>query len=316
MTRKVILDVDTGSDDAVAILMAALSPATELVACTTVWGNLGIEYTTDNTLRVLDHIGRGDIPVYRGLGKPYAPIPFTFDNGVDRSRGSIHAKHLPIPEPTSAAQPTPAVEWLVETLRSTTDRVTLVPVAPLTNIAAAITLDPRIVDAVEEVVIMGGGHAIGNVTPSAEANIWHDPVAADVVFQAGFERLVILPLDATHEAYVTAEEGERLRQTGAPAAVATADFLAQRIAGYTSTQPMDVPASAPIHDALCIAYLIDPDILSLTECNIHVDTLSPFTFGRTIFDVRNRGTRAPNGFVALHADRERFVELLFDVLAR
>ena len=207
MTRKkLILDVDTGTDDAVAIMLAALHPALELVGCTTVNGNVEVHHCTDNTLRVLDHIGRSDIPVYEGLSRPLVRADFPIPRAVDDRAGKFHGKTLPLPEPKSAKRTTGAVEFLIETYRNATDEITLVPVAPLTNIAAALTLYPKLAELVPEVVIMGGGHAIGNVTPSAEFNIWADPEAAAVVFSAGFRKLTLVPLDATHRALVSRDD--------------------------------------------------------------------------------------------------------------
>ncbi len=312
--KKIILDVDTGSDDAVAIMLAALHADIDLLACTTVWGNLDIELTTANTLRVLDHIGHHGVPVYRGSAGPFAPIAHHPRPGTDRSRGKIHAEKLSIPDSMRKHETAPAVDWLVDFLRNTTERVTLVPVGPLSNIASALAADLAIIDAVEEVVIMGGGHAIGNVTPSAEANIWHDPVAADVVFQAGFERLTIMPLDATHQAYVSLSQAEELESTGRPAAKAAASFIRDRIAGYTETQPMDTQATAPVHDALCIAYLVDPTVVELVHCHAAVEVVGSLTYGRTVFDLRGRGLDAPNAHVAMHADAAKFFGFLMDTL--
>jgi inosine-uridine nucleoside N-ribohydrolase len=315
MSRKVILDVDTGTDDAIAIMLAAKSKPLDLIACTTVWGNHDVDATTENTLRVLDLIGRPDIPVYRGLGKPFAPIPFLFEDHVDSERQIIHPHDFPAPATARQAAQKPAVEWLVETLRATTEQLTLVPVAPLTNIAAAITLDPKIVDAVDEVVIMGGAHALGNVTASAEANIWHDPVAADVVLQAGFERLVLVPLDATHRANMSLAHTAALRDVGTPAARVAAEIVEQRIRGYNETQPQDELDSAPVHDALCIAYLLDPTVLDMAPYHVAVDTVSPLAFGKTFLDTASRSRKAPNALVALDADAELFNKLLFEALS-
>jgi inosine-uridine nucleoside N-ribohydrolase len=314
MPRSVILDVDTGTDDAIAIMMAALHPTIDLVACTTVWGNRPVADTTDNTLRVLDHIGHSQVPVYRGLDKPFGPIQVPGPPQEDQSGGKMHPAALDLPEPTSTVQDQGAVEWLVETLRSRTQPVTLVPVGPLTNIAAALTLDPRVVDAVEELVIMGGAHAFGNVTPSAESNIWHDPVAADVVFKAGFERVVLVPLDATHDALVTSAQADELAALGTPGALATAGCITQRIIAHDESQPQKIPSSAPIHDALCIAYLIDPAVIPLEHYHVGIETTGLQTFGRTVIDVRHRGFEKPNAWVALTADADRFYGLLTDSL--
>lgn len=315
MTRKVILDVDTGTDDAIAIMLAAYAPGLDLMACTTVWGNHDVDTTTMNTLRTLDLIGRGDVPVFKGLGKPFAPIPFLFAGHVDSEREIIHPRDFPAPPTELKAADRPAVEWLVETLRATTEQVTLVPVAPLTNIAAALTLDPKITEAVDEIVIMGGAHALGNVTASAEANIWHDPVAADVVFQAGFERLVLVPLDATHKANVSLEHTSALSSLNTPAARVAADIVEQRIHGYNETQPQAQPDTAPVHDALCIAYLMDPAVIDIAPYHVAIETVSPVGFGKTIVDVAARSRKKPNAFVALDADAERFNKLLFEAIS-
>ncbi|WP_236789630.1 nucleoside hydrolase [Amycolatopsis sp. GM8] len=316
MTRPIILDVDTGTDDAIAIMIAGLSTEIDLVGCTTVWGNHAVDRCTDNTLRVLDLIERPDVPVHKGLGKPFAPIPFQFPGHIDSAREIIHPADFPVPATTRGASGQHAVEWLVETLRSTTRRITLVPVAPLTNIATAVTLDPTIVDAVEEIVIMGGSHALGNVTPSAEANIWHDPVAADVVFRAGFERLVLVPLDATHRATVTGAQNDAIRRIGTPAATAAAALIRQRIDGYTKTQQQETPDAAPVHDALCVAYLLDPDVLDLTPLHVQVETTGFASYGRTIIDTARRSGETANAFVALDADAELFNTILSRSLAQ
>jgi inosine-uridine nucleoside N-ribohydrolase len=307
MARKIILDVDTGSDDAVAIMLAGLHPSVDLTACTTVWGNLDVARTTGNTLSVLAHVGRADVPVYRGLGRPYAPVLYTPADNPGDELEVIHAIHLP--RATGRERDSGAVEYLVETLRATTERLTLVPVAPLSNIAAAITADPGIVAAVEEIVIMGGGHAVGNVTPSAEANIWHDPIAADVVFSAGFERLVLVPLDATHEAVVSRAQCERLAAHDAPGAQLAAELIAQRLRSDEGGE-----GTATLHDALCIAYLIDPSVVTLTHCHAVIETYGRYTAGRTVLDLSGRG-EAPNAWVALRADAGRFFEILETTLS-
>ncbi len=131
----------------------------------------------------------------------------------------------------------------------------LVPVGPLTNIAAAITADPDFVKNVPEIVIMGGAHYTGNVTPAAEFNVWADPEAAAIVFSAGFAKLTLVPLDATFQALVTSEQAKALEDLGSNAGIAASRFIAQRIKGYDATQPMKVSGAAPVHDAVCVAYL-------------------------------------------------------------
>lgn len=307
---KVILDVDTGTDDAVAVMLAALHPEIELIACTTVFGNHEVARCTDNTLRVLDHIGRGDIPVHGGLAGPLLPVPVEADPMAEASGTPLHLAELPLPPALSTAQRAPAVEVLIETFRATTEPITLVATGCLTNVAAAVAAEPALVAAVADLRIMGGGHEVGNVTPSAEANIYRDPEAAAVVLGAGFRRLTLVLLDATHRALVTREHCERLTALGTPAALATAAFVEHRIVGHDATQPMALAGSAPVHDAVCVASIVEPDVITTRRLNVVVETAGHHTRGRTVVDAHHRSGRRPNASVAFDADAERFVDLL------
>jgi inosine-uridine nucleoside N-ribohydrolase len=315
MRRKLILDVDTGTDDAVAIMLAALNPALDLIACTTVNGNVTVEHGTDNTLRVLDHIGRSDIKVYEGLGKPLVREDFPIPRSVDDRAGKIHGRTLPLPEPRSVKADAGAVEFLVETYRNTTEEITLVPVAPLSNIAAALALYPKLVDRVPEVVIMGGGHEIGNVTAAAEFNVWGDPEAAAAVFSAGFRKVTLVPLDATHRALVTRDDCVRFRALGTPAGQAAADITEPRIAAHDESQKMAIAGAAPVHDALAVASLIDPSVITVRRLHVAVETKGELTVGRTVIDTHFRGGKTPQCDIAFDADARRFVELLMTTFA-
>jgi inosine-uridine nucleoside N-ribohydrolase len=310
--RKLILDVDTGTDDAVAIMLAALHPDLDLVACTTVNGNQAIEHTTDNTLRTLDHIGRGDVPVHAGLSRPIARLDFPIPRG-QRDPG-VHFVEMPLAPARSKARPTGAVEFLIETYRNPTEAITLVPVGPLSNIATALALFPKLAGNVPEVIIMGGGHGVANVTPAAEFNIWADPEAAALVFAAGFRNLTLVPLDATHQATISLEQCRVLRASGRPAAVAAAIFVEKRIEGYRAYQRLDDADAAPVHDALCIASMIAPDIISTRAYHVAVETAGALTIGRTVIDTGFRSGREPNARVAMSADTARFGRFVLDTL--
>ena len=310
--RKLILDVDTGTDDAVAIMLAALHPALDLVGCTTVNGNVEVQYCTDNTLRVLDHVGRKDIPVYEGLARPLIRPDFPIPRVVSDLAGKIHGRTLGVPASTRRKADTGAVEFLIETYRNTTDEITLVPVAPLTNIATALTLYPKLADRVPEIVIMGGGHEIGNVTPSAEFNIWGDPEAAAVVFAAKFRKMTLVPLDATHRALVSYGDCEKLRALGTPAGSAAADFIGHRIHVHDEIQRMAVAGTTPVHDAVCVGYLVDPKIITTRRHHVAVETSGTLTVGRTVIDTHFRGGHAPQCDVAFDADAARFIALLLE----
>jgi inosine-uridine nucleoside N-ribohydrolase len=313
--RKLILDVDTGTDDAVAIMCAALHPELDLIACTTVNGNVEVQYCTNNTLRVLEFVARGDIPVFEGLDRPLArpdfPIPRAekFDNGV-------HGNELPIPNTTLRKQDTNAVDFLIEIYRNTTDEIVLMPVGPLSNIAAALAVYPKLVDRVSEVIIMGGAHHKGNITPSAEFNIWADPEAAAKVFAAGFRKVTILPLDATHKALVSSQRSKKLASLGTRAALAASRFIDQRISAYDANQPMDERNAAPVHDALCVNYMLDPGVVTTLFRHVDVECHGTLTVGRTVVDTHYRNLKDPNCHFAVGADREKFCDFLETTLAQ
>ena len=312
--RKLILDVDTGTDDAVAIMLAALHPELDLVGCTTVNGNVEVQYCTNNTLRALEFVGRGDIPVYEGLNAPLArpdfPIPraLKFDNGV-------HGRELPIPDTTLSKRETSAVDFLIDTYRNTTDEIVLMPVGPLSNIAATLAVYPKLVERVPEVIIMGGAHHKGTVTPSAEFNIWGDPEAAAKVFGAGFRKVTMLPLDATHKAQVSMDRARKLAALGTTGGLAASRFIEQRIRAYDDNQPMEERNAAPVHDALCGAFMLNPDIVTTLFRHVDVETNGTLTVGRTVIDTHYRNGKAPNCHVAFGADRERFCDFLHETLS-
>ncbi|MBO4218889.1 MAG: nucleoside hydrolase [Erysipelotrichaceae bacterium] len=317
--RKVILDVDTGSDDAVAIVTAGFSPDIELIALCTVWGNLPIEVTTDNTLRVVSAFGL-DVPVYRGCDRPlvkdllkdYPPKKLrrlTDENGQPLA---MHTPNMGLPPTDRQMEDLPAAMFYVDYLRKAREKVTVVLVGPLTNFALALRIDPGIIENVEEVVIMGGGHDFANARPCAEANIWNDPEAAQIVLECG-GRVVFVPLDATHRAYITIDDCRRMRQIGSPAAVFCAEQITQRIKVHTLTQPLEAPDSAAVHDPLAIAYLIDPQVLSdLRNVHMSIGQGGPGE-GQTIIDSRYY-TQKKNCWFAFNGDRDRFAEILLSVL--
>jgi inosine-uridine nucleoside N-ribohydrolase len=311
--RKLILDVDTGTDDAIALMLAVRHPDLELIGVTTVNGNNPIEHCTDNTLRVLDLLGSG-APVHEGAASPLLRGDFPIPREVLHRDGSMHPRELPLPVPRSVKADRRAAEYLVETYMTATQPITLVPVGPLTNVALAIRLEPRIVERIPAVVVMGGAHGPGNTTPAAEFNVWVDPDAARLVFRAGLRGLVLVPLDATHRALVSTADCARLRATGTPAAVAAAAIIAGRIAAYDHLQPMATRGTAPVHDALCVAYLVDPEVVRGRPAHVDVETRGELTLGKTVIDTEAFFGRTPNAFVALDADARRFVDLLVATL--
>lgn len=316
MAQKIILDVDTGTDDAVALMTAALSPDIELVGATTVNGNCPVDICTENTLRVFDYIGV-DIPVYQGYALPLVSTltPGRKPNMPRKEPSTIHGHYLDLPAAKSRKQAQHAVDWLIETYLQSDGDITLVPVGPLTNIAMAIRKEPRILDKIPELVIMGGGHEVVNTTPSAEFNIWVDPEAARIVMNCG-RPIRLITLDATHQALFSRATCARLREIGTPAATASAVMAERRIEAYNRWQPMEELDSSPIHDALAVCAIIDPTVVETVFVHVDVETQGELTDGRTVCDLHHRSGQEANVHVALAADRHKFVAMMLDILSR
>lgn len=318
MAKRVILDVDTGSDDAVAIMLAALSPDIELLAACSVAGNKGIEMTTENTLRVIEALGV-DLPVYRGCGAPL--VKFMVKNRIPLKEGppvihngkplQMHSDYLDIPKATRQAEDIPAAMFYVDYLRKADEPITIVAVGPLTNLAVALTIDPDIVGNIEQIVVMGGGYNITNVTPAAEFNIWYDPEAAQKVVTCG-AKVLLVPLDATHRACITMDDCKRLREINSFASNFAAELCEQRIIVHNAQQPLDIPDAAAVHDALAVCAVIDERVLRDVR-HVHCDIgLGDFAEGQTIIDPRYYPEER-NCYFAFDADRYRFLDMLCDI---
>ena len=236
MKQKLVLDCDTGTDDAIAIMLAALHPELELLAVTTVNGNVEVAHCTDNTLRTLALIRRENIPVYEGLARPIVRPDFPEPRAMMRNP-RVHLTELPFPPTPVAKQALTAPEVLIKIFREAPGEIVLVAVGPLSNLAAAIALDPSFPGNVSQLIIMGGAVSKSNVTPSAEFNIWADPEAAAVVLGAKFPKITMVPLDATHQALVSLAECETLRALNGAAGKGAAELIAFRISGYEANQP-------------------------------------------------------------------------------
>ena len=320
MTTRIILDVDTGTDDAVALMVAALSPDIELVGATTVNGNTALTNCTENTLRVFDNIGLTGVPVHEGMSQPLVRANPHQINPASR----IHGDFLDLPPSRSTKGSAHAVDWLIDTYMASNGDITLVPVGPLTNIATAMRKEPRMIERIPELVIMGGAHDHGNSTASAEFNIWLDPEAARIVVGCG-RPIRMVPLDATHRALVSTADAEGLRALGTPAGEAAARFILKRIEGYDATQPMQRMGAAPVHDALAVCAIIDPSVITTRFAHVDVETSGELTTGRTVCDFRFSGRTPaeanfaylpPNVEFALDADEPKFVAMLLDILGR
>ena len=318
MTKPVpvILDVDTGVDDACALLLAALHADVELCAVTCVGGNASVDNVVSNTLKVLDVAGRADVPVARGAARPllepasHAPHVHGDDGMAD------------LGWPSSDRRPDRrnAVELLRDLLSQAgaggpADRVTLVPLAPLTNIALLLRTYPESAAGLREIVFMGGAARVGNATASAEFNVWHDPEAAAIVLESAAELdipVVMYGLDVFYDVRVTREQAAALMAIGGRGPAELAGRLIEFQCGR-SGQP-----GATIGDAGAVCAVIDRAGLSTTVLPIQVELAGTYSRGRTIVDRRDwSGDTAhdPHGVppasvqVALSVDADRYAGL-------
>jgi len=326
--RKIIMDVDTGTDDAVALVMAMLCRDFELLGICSVNGNLEVKLTTDNSLRVVDCCEMQDkIKVYKGCEyplvstlSPYSaqsryPIPRR--EGKNRYEFAIHSDHLPLPEPTITEEKESAVVWLIRTLLDAQNgEITLIPVGPMTNIATAIRADPRIISKIKEIVLMGGSLSTHNASPVAEFNIWADPEAMEILIQSGC-KITMIPLDATHTACISKEQADKIAALGTKPAKLVSDIICERIAGYAKRDPeMEARQITPLHDALAICYVLHPEVITdMIECTCHVDISGGRAYGQTVLDLRGKLNIEPhNCMFALKANKDLFFNWIYEVL--
>jgi purine nucleosidase/pyrimidine-specific ribonucleoside hydrolase len=314
MPTPIIFDTDPGHDDALALLLAARAPELKLLAVTTVAGNQTLDKTTLNARRVLTMADVHDVPLAAGMAGPLLR-PLVTAAHVHGESGLDGYEFGP---PTVEASPEHGVDLLIRTVRESPEPVTLVPVGPLTNVAMAFLRAPEIKAGLARIVLMGGAAGQGNVTPSAEFNIYVDPEAAAIVFGAGVP-ITMVGLDATHQARIQPAERERIRALGSPVGRMAAELLAWYGQSHVRRTGREDP---PIHDALAVAAVIRPDLLETRHVSVVIETAGTHTAGRTVCDLRDGADRdptidwAPNADVALGVDRDAFIELFIEGLAR
>jgi len=316
--KNIILDTDPGHDDAVAILLAARH--LNILGITTVHGNSSLANTTKNALKILEFSGLTHLPVIAGASEPLVQPPSYAasvhgESGLD---GPV------LPEPTTPVHTAHAVDFIIETALST-PQVSLVPIGPMTNIALALRKEPRLKTCVQEICLMGGSTTLGNVTATAEFNIWCDPEAAQIVFTSGIP-IKMVGLNLTRQAAAIPQVIERIRalnnrvgKTVAAMLIAYSDNL-QRLFG--------LPGGS-LHDPCALAWLIDPSLISAEKMHVQVELYGEHTRGMTVCDQRNlqpaaaglsvsdgiRTGSIPNAEVGMRIDTPRFIDLLVDTLA-
>ena len=297
----VILDVDPGHDDAIAIMLACGAPELDVRVVTTVAGNVSLDKTTRNALKVLALIGREDIPVGAGAEAPLTRPLHTAED----IHGESGLDGPELAEPTFGPDERGAVRLMADVLEESVELVTLVPVGPLTNVATLLEEHPALKEKIKQIVLMGGSIGPGNTTPAAEFNIYVDPEAASIVFRSGLP-ITMVGLDVTHEATAGPEEVRRLRTLGRVGEVAAelATFFTstyRRVYGF---------GGPPIHDAVAVAAVVEPGILKTRSMRVEIECRSELTRGETVCDLHGVWGKPPNAEVGLELDREAFFEAL------
>ncbi|WP_042196212.1 nucleoside hydrolase [Paenibacillus camerounensis] len=306
MPRPIIIDCDPGHDDAIAILLALAHPEElEIRGITTVGGNQILDKITDNALKVLSFVN-ADIPVAKGAAGPLFGKLVTGEEAHGES--GMDGPVLPASKFKPVEQG--AVEFMLGLIRASEEPVTLVPLAPLTNIALLITAYPEVKNKIKEISLMGGGLAYGNVTSTAEFNIFVDPEAARIVYESGIP-IVMSGLDVTDKAAIFEEEILELKQKG-PVSVMVGELLDfYSIYG----KKMGYVGNA-LHDPCAVAWLVHPELFQSEHLYVTVETEGKLTRGMTVADRRKKPDRQPNVQVLTGVDREAFMKLLFDSLER
>ncbi|MGI8972862.1 MAG: nucleoside hydrolase [Gaiella sp.] len=300
----VIIDCDPGHDDAIALLLALASPELELLGVTTTYGNQTLAKTTQNALRVLELAGRSDVPVASGAERP-------LERELDVAshvHGESGLDGPTLPPPSGAPVTDDALAFLADLIGRSTRSVTLIPVGPLTNVARYV--EAHGTDGIERIVLMGGAIAEGNMTPAAEFNIWADPEAAQRVFHAGVD-VTMVGLDVTHLAVTRPEHEARLRAAG-PIGLFVVELIEYFSVYHREIYGWD---GAPIHDAVAVAEVIRPGIVTTRERNVEIELESDLCRGRTVVDLWRRTGRSPNARVGVDLDAAGFFELLVSRIA-
>ncbi|MEA4969597.1 MAG: nucleoside hydrolase [Candidatus Pelethousia sp.] len=298
----VILDGDPGHDDAIAWVLANASPMLDIRAVTSVCGNQTIQKTTYNAGRIMTLIGL-DAPLAKGRTKPLIAEPII----APTVHGQSGLDGPALPEPKNAPVDMDACALMAKVLEESPEPVALIPTGPLTNVAALLLLYPQLKPKIRHIYLMGGGAAYGNWTPAAEFNILVDPEAADVVFRSGLP-ITMAGLDVTEKAMVFPEDFERIRALNNPVSTVVAEWLDffynfHRSLGYEG---------APVHDAVAVAALVKPELMTVRELYIEIELTGDYCRGATVADWHNAKKRQPNVHCILDIDRGGFVDLLVE----
>ncbi len=274
MPRQILIDCDPGLDDALALLLAHGDPNLTIVGVTTVGGNVGLENTTANALRLREYLGFDSVPIAAGASQPLS--------GDQRDAAHVHGAgglgSVVLPDATLPVSETHAVDFIIDTLRATPGSIHLVAIGPLTNIALALQREPALARWAASFTIMGGSYTRGNATPTAEFNIWADPEAARVVFDADWQ-VTMIGLDLTLQAQANAEIVRRFSALGK-----LGDELIVPLATFYFDSRVDDWDGQAVHDVCAVAYVARPDLFTVVPAQVDIEVSGEFTRGMTVVD--------------------------------
>jgi purine nucleosidase len=300
----IIIDTDPGQDDAVAILLALASPEFEILGITAVAGNVPLALTEINARKICELAGKPETKVYSGAIRPMLRNLVT----AEHVHGRTGLDGPELPEPKMPLQKQYAVDFIIETLmQRPTGTVTICTLGPLTNIGLALVREPRIASRIKRIVAMGGGFFEGgNVTVTAEFNIYVDPQSARLVFESGVP-ITLIPLDCTHQALTSKSRVEKFRQMKNQSGPATAELLDFFERFDEQKYGTD---GGPLHDPCVIAWLLKPELFTSREVNVAIECESELTMGMTVVDWWGVSGRKPNATVCRGIDADGFFSLL------
>ena len=307
--RKIIIDTDPGQDDAVALLVALASPELDIAGITAVAGNVPLELTSKNARIICELAGRTDVPVFAGCSRPLERKLVT----AEHVHGKTGLDGPDLPNPKMSLQEQHAVDFIVETLsKEPESTVTLCVLGPLTNVATALRREPEIADRIQEIVLMGGAYfEVGNITPTAEFNIYVDPEAAAAVFKAGIA-ITVFPLDVTHKALTTPARIKAFQKIGNQAGNAVAEMIGFAERFDRKKYGTD---GGPLHDPCVIAYLLKPELFSGRFVNVEIETNSELTLGMTVADWWRVTDRKLNATFMGSVDDQGYFDLITERIA-
>ena len=312
MPKKIILDCDPGHDDAVAIMLAIASEEIDLLGITCVGGNATLENTMLNSLKICSLLDRKDIPIYGGAEKPLIYDLVTAEHVHGKSGLDTDGDPIII-EKDHKVQSLNAVDYIIRTCKESEEPIYLCPTGPLTNIALSLQKDPTIKDNIKEIVFMGGAAlCIGNITPSAEFNIYVDPHAANIVLNSGVP-ITMMGLDVTHKVNVNDKIIDSVKSNNNKASIFFADLM-----NFYSKFHRDLYESdeSPLHDPCVIAYLINDKLFKGKKVHVQVEEDSKLTRGETVVDWLDVKKLKPNCNVITEAKSVIFFVFLKKELSK